>query len=121
MKILIHTLKGARIVETTNIIYCKADGHYTKIYFAKKSIKDTNNYFISIKLLKDIEKLLPTNEFFRCHKSYLINFLYFHEFDVSKNSIILENGTEIKISRNKKPESKKRLLSYLEKYNSFQK
>jgi two-component system, LytTR family, response regulator len=121
MKILLHTLKGARIVETENIIYCEANGNFTKIYLSKNEKNSTNDSFISTKLLKDLEEILSKGDFYRCHRSFLINLKYFIEFDTSKNSIILENGIEIKIAKNKKTESKKRLLSYIEKYNSFKK
>lgn len=121
MKILIHTIKGARVVETVDIIYCKADGHYTKIYLSQKKETENTESFTSTKMISEVEKLLPKKSFYRCHKSYLINFGYFLEFDVAKNNIILENGTEIKISREKKAELKKRLLDYFEYYNSFQK
>jgi two-component system, LytTR family, response regulator len=121
MKTLIHTIKGARVIETENIIYCQADGHHTEIYLFKKSQNDKKDYFISTKMISEIEKLLPKTGFYRCHKSFLINFKSFLEFDVAKSCIIMETGKEIKISREKKIESKKRLLAYFEYYNSFSK
>ena len=119
MKTLIKTLKGARIVETQNIIFCEASGKNTKIFLNENIVSDTDAFFIATKILKEIEELLPKSDFYRCHKSYLINFHYFHEFDVEKNCILLSNGTEIKISRTNKPKAKERLLAYIEKYNSF--
>ncbi len=119
MKTLIHTIKGARVIETENVIYCKANGHYTEIHLFEKSQNDKKDYFVSTKMISEIEKLLPKTGFYRCHKSFLINFKYFLEFDVAKSCIVLETGKEIKISREKKIESKKRLLEYFEYYNSF--
>lgn len=118
MKILIHTIKGARVVETENVMYCQADGHYTKIFLLKKNVTDEEDYFISIKRLKELETILPEIDFYRCHRSYLINLLYFHEFDTNSNSIVLENGIIITISREKRVESKKKLMEYLCNYNA---
>ncbi len=121
MKVIIHTLDGVRIEETNNIICCKADGNLTKIFIFHKNKGDNKKYFVSKKLLKEIELELPKPDFYRCHKSSLINLKYFFKFNVNKNMIILEDGTEIKISREKKAESKERLIAYIKKYNSSQK
>ena len=112
MKILIKTLKGLRLIETKNIVYCQADEHYTKIY-TNKNI-DTKEYFISILMLKYFEENLPEINFFRCHKSFLFNLDYFKEFDAKRNIIILKNNSEIKISRNKKLQMQKKLFTYIE-------
>ncbi|MFT9076094.1 LytR/AlgR family response regulator transcription factor [Ethanoligenens sp.] len=42
---------------------------------------------------------LPTDYFYICHKSYIVNFLYVHELDKSGRKFILYNGREIPISR----------------------
>ena len=117
MQLLINSLKGARLVETEDIIYCEADEKYTNIYL-KSLINIDKEYFVATKLLKEIELLLPEICFFRCHKNCLINFKYFLEFDVSLNSIILTNEKKIQISRRKKAVSKENLLKYIENYNS---
>ena len=114
MNLLIHIMKGARSVEPENIIYCESDANYTKIYFNILTINDKECFFVSTKSLKQLTELLTGVAFYRCHKSYLINFKYFHEFDVSTNSIIMTNGKIIKIAKAKKNESKKQLLKYFE-------
>jgi len=117
MKVLIHTQKGARIEKTANIMYCEADKEGTKIHLIKKSSTDTEAYFISTKQLKDMADLLPEISFYRCQKSYIVNFLHFHEFDVATNSIVMKNGVKIPISRRKKAVTKQKLMAYIEKYN----
>ena len=114
MNLLIHIIKGARAVEPENIIFCESDGNHTKIYLNTLTVNDNEKYFESTKSLKQLTKLLTGLSFYRCHKSYLINFKYFHEFEVSTNSIIMTNGKIIKIAKGKKNESKKQLLKYFE-------
>ncbi len=117
MKIIINTQKGVRIIESENILYCQAYGNNTKVFLFNKNINDAKDYFVSVKSLKEFESILPTIEFYRCHKSYIINLKYFYEFELSTNKIILENGVGINISRTKKADAKEKLLKYIENYN----
>ena len=117
MKLLIHSLKGARAVDSEDIIYCKADGNNSNIYLYSLITNEQRKYFVSTKNLKELDNLLPTIDFYRCHKSFLINFKYFQEFEVSTNSIIMANETKIKIAIGKKNESKKHLLEYFKKFS----
>ena len=78
------------------IIYCKSDGNYTKIFM---SSGDT--FFIS-KTLKYIEDLLPAKRFFRIHQSYLINLMKIIAFNRSSNYITLDNKEKIPVSRSKR-------------------
>ena len=114
MKLLIHSLKGVRAVESENIIYCEADGNHSKIYLNQLAEIDKKDHFVATKNLIQLTDLLPEIAFYRCYKKYLINFKYFLEFDVSINSIIMTNGKQIKITKGKKKESKKKLLKYFE-------
>lgn len=96
MKILISSSKGLRGVESNNIIYCEADNNYTNIYLTE------NRKFLATVCLKEIEELLSLNNFFRCHKSFLVNLDFFEELDYSHNTIILVNAIQVKFSRNLK-------------------
>ena len=117
MKILIPSIKGARMVDTEDIIYCEANEQHTRIYL-DSLIHKPNKYFSSTNSLKNIEDISSKICFFRCHKSYLINFAHFFEFDVKTHSIIMTNAHSIQISRRKKSEAKKNLLKYIKYYNS---
>lgn len=80
-----------------NIIYCKSDGNYTTIHF-----KDQKKEVVS-KKIKDIERVFHNNNFFRVHNSYLVNITYISEFVKADGQyIVLENGVNIPVSRNKK-------------------
>jgi len=112
MKKIIPIISGIRGIDTENIIYCEADGDYSKIYTNLLETIDKKKYFVATINLKNLEDLLQSTSFYRCHRSYFINLKYFHEFILKTNSIHLTNGTVVKISKRKKIEFKNRLLEY---------
>jgi two-component system, LytTR family, response regulator LytT len=56
-------------VPYSEIVYLKADGLYTKVYTRAKS-------YIVRDILKGFEDKLPSSQFLRVHKSYLVNSAY---------------------------------------------
>lgn len=60
--------------------------------------------------LSDVEKQL-SEEFVRCHKSYLVNMRYIREFD--ENKLILDNDAVISVSRSYHERTKNTLFKYL--------
>ena len=84
-------------VKSDDILYCKADGNYSEIFF-----KENKKELLS-KKLKDVEELIDDDVFFRVHKSYLVNINYIKEF-INKDGqyLVLENGTPIPVSRSRK-------------------
>ncbi|TCK67541.1 LytTR family two component transcriptional regulator [Winogradskyella wandonensis] len=102
-KITIPQQNGFEVLETINILYCKADDNYTEIF-----TKDNKKKLVS-KTLKYIEEALKQANFARVHKSYLVNVDEIVEYHKGKGgSIVLSNGKEIMVSASKKSE----LLSY---------
>lgn len=62
------------------------------------------------KVLKEIEQLLPDEDFFRCHKSYLINLKYITNFERSEERfIILDHDIKISLSKRKQYKFSRRL------------
>lgn len=61
----------------SEILYLKADGLYTKIYTKVKS-------YLVRDILKGFEEKLPEDQFFRVHKSYLINVEHVTSFNAKK-------------------------------------
>lgn len=67
-KILINSNNNTQIIEIANIAYIESEGNYTNISL-------TSGKTISVKkLLKEWEKILPTDVFRRIHQSTIINF-----------------------------------------------
>lgn len=58
--------------------------------------------------IKDLEEDLKNKNFFRCHRSYLINMSYIDS--IITNKIILKNGVEIPVGRNYKKDLKEYIL-----------
>lgn len=95
-KIPLSTQGKIIYVSPKKIIYCEGDGNYTKIFLEKgESIYMT-------KKIKEIEEILPEELFFRVHNSFIINVSKVKEFLKTDNYVILEDGTKIPVSRNKK-------------------
>lgn len=91
-------------VEIDEIIYCHSDGNYTEIH-----LTEDRKEIIS-KKIKDFEKLVDSPQFLRVHHSYLVNMEYLKEYIKSDGQyLVLKNGSNIPVSRNKKPD----LLHYL--------
>ena len=102
-KITIPLQDGFEVLETQNILYCKADDNYTEIYL------NTNKKKLVSKTLKYFEEALTESGFARVHKSYLVNVNEIVKYVKGKGgSIVLSNGQEIMVSASRKAD----LLSY---------
>jgi DNA-binding LytR/AlgR family response regulator len=53
-------------VKLKDILYLSSQGNYTVIH-------TTNGYFMYSNILKDFETMLPSNKFFRIHRSFVVN------------------------------------------------
>lgn len=102
-KITIPQQNGFEVIETDDILYCKADDNYTEIYL------NTNKKKLVSKTLKYIEEQLKDANFARVHKSFLVNVNEIVKYVKGKGgSVVLSNGKEIMVSASRKSE----LLSY---------
>jgi len=102
-KITIPQQDGFEVLETANILYCKADDNYTEIHL------NTHKKKVVSKTLKYFEDILKESGFARVHKSYLVNVNEVTKYVKGKGgSVILSNGQEILVSASKKSD----LLSY---------
>ncbi len=102
-KITIPLQDGFEVINTSDILYCKADDNYTEIFL------NTNKKKLVSKTLKYFEDALNDTGFARVHKSYLVNVNEIVKYVKGKGgSVILSNGKEIMVSSAKKAE----LLSY---------
>lgn len=93
-KIALNTLNTTSFIETSDILFFQADGSYTKVF-----LKDNKTLTIS-KGLKNFEALFLDNpDFFRCHKSYIVNINYISNYVKSNGGyLIIDKTHEIGIS-----------------------
>ncbi|MGH1383336.1 LytR/AlgR family response regulator transcription factor [Kordia sp.] len=94
-------------VKFSNILYCEASGNYTTIH-----LKHNKQLLIS-KNLKRIEDMVEHSDFFRVHRSYLINLKHVNKF-TADGVIVMSNNAEIAISSR----SRKKVIDFLKFYNS---
>lgn len=98
-KIALSMSNGLNFVEIVDIILLEADGAYTTFY-----LKDGQKILVS-KKLKFYEDILSNRSFFfRTHRSYFINVNFIKKYSRSENAILMDNGTSITISRDRKQE-----------------
>ena len=98
-KILLPTLGGYNIIEVSDITYCKSESNYTKFNFV-----DGKNLVVS-KTLKEFESILLENNFFRIHRSYIINLNCIAKYNKGKGGeVVMKDGAILEVSREKKDE-----------------
>lgn len=97
VKFLIRSHQRVVIISSNQIVVLTANGPYTNIVLASgKSLTMS-------KPLKYYERQLQGANFYRCHKSHLVNLNYFTEFNIIKRKAIF-SGIEIPISRRNQSE-----------------
>ena len=106
-QLAISTLEGLIFIKLANIIYCRGDGAYT--FFILK----TGERIIASKNLKEFENLLCDGDFFRTHKSYVVNLAEIKKFVKSDGSyVLMSNGDKIDVSKRRKESFIKVLSKY---------
>lgn len=97
-KLILKTADKIYSINIQDIVNCESDKNYTTFHFinAPKLVVSTN--------LKEYETMLSPHNFFRTHKSHLINMTYFDHFIKSEggNTIVMKNKTAIPLSVRKK-------------------
>lgn len=103
-KIAIKTSRGIEFLRMEEILCCIAQGRYTKI------ITTTGKEFMLSKVLKEIESCLPCEDFFRTHKSYLINLNHIiHYKNNHQTPITLSNNLKIQLAKRRKQDFQKKI------------
>lgn len=97
-QIVLKDIDKTYFVKITDILYCEAEGSYTKFYLA-----NTEPIFVS-RNLRSYEELLAPAGFIRTHHSCLVNPTKIKVYDRKTDSgtLILEGGHTIPVSQRKK-------------------
>ena len=96
-KIAISSADGFIFVKISNIIYLKSDGAYT-YFFLKHDEK-----IITSKNIREYEDLLADHNFFRVHKSYIVNMGEILKYVRGEGGyVIMSNNATIDVSRRRK-------------------
>lgn len=96
-KLVLSTQNGTLRLPLKQITHIEGERNYSYIHLANGSRE------LSSKNLAYFEDILIDKNFFRCHRSYLVN--RFHIEAIKNDHFILKNGIEISISRRKRAEA----------------
>ena len=96
-KIALPQREGYEFVDVSSIMYCHAEGAYTKVMI------DGKKTMLISRTLGDVEELLPPEIFQRIHHSSLVNVSYIAQFLRSDGGyVVLKNGEKLSVSKAKK-------------------
>lgn len=95
-KIKLMSNRELLFVDPKDIVYFKSEGNYCNVYF------ENDKKILLSKKLKEVEKILSSEVFFRIHKSYTINLDKITSYFISDGLVILNNTFEIPVSRTRK-------------------
>jgi two-component system LytT family response regulator len=95
--IALPTTDGLTFAPVNEIIYCTADGSYTRV-----SMLDKSEILLS-KTLGDVEELLTEYHFFRIHHSTLINLKQVKKYIRGEGGeVVMSNGKSLLVARTRK-------------------
>lgn len=95
-QVALPTMNGLDFVPIEDIIYCQGEGSQTAAYLTSQ-IQPT----ILSKTLKECEELFKNSEFYRVHKSYLINLKHVKKYIKGKDGqVLMSNNRTLDVSRN---------------------
>lgn len=98
-KIAIPSTDGLRLESISDIQYCEADNYYTTIHLIN------GEKVIVSKTLKEYEKMLEQQGFFRIHQKFLVNLSEIKSYSKADGGYVsLKNGIGLTVSRRKKEE-----------------
>jgi two-component system LytT family response regulator len=96
-QISIPTVHGFDFILISDIICLDADGNYTNIYLKRKK------QLRSSRTLKEFDKLLSGMNFFRVHKSHLVNLACIRSYHRGEGGhLTMNNGKVIEVSKRNK-------------------
>ncbi|MCC6289360.1 MAG: response regulator transcription factor [Chitinophagaceae bacterium] len=105
-RIALVTNKETRFVKPEEIIRCESSNNYTRIF-----ISDGTQLLVSRPIFQ-FEEMLTGYGFVRCHQSHLVNKIYVRSWIREDGEFLLiKNGEQVPISRNKKEVVKEALMS----------
>lgn len=102
--IIAKTIKQSTKIFLKDIIYIESQQRKLKVH----TTYDVIEYYHK---LSDIEQELYGFTFFRCHKSYIVNFKYVHSYD--NTFITLKNSEKVYLSKYKISDFSKAFMYYL--------
>ncbi|HPE56528.1 MAG TPA: LytTR family DNA-binding domain-containing protein [Bacteroidales bacterium] len=106
-KLVLKSIDSILSVDISEIYYCESDGgSYTRFYL------DNDQVFLVSRPLKEYDDLLTNHNFFRVHKSYLVNLNKVSRYvKQDGGTVIINNRFEIPVSHRKREEFLERFMA----------
>jgi two-component system, LytTR family, response regulator len=96
-RIALQSTKETRFVEPDKIVRCESSNNYTTFYLSN------GEKILTSKPIFEYEEMLQDYGFVRCHQSHLINKTFIKSWSKEEGGyFLMEDNTQIPISRNKK-------------------
>jgi two-component system LytT family response regulator len=96
-KLTVPTAEGFLFVSINDILFCHAVSNYTEFHLANKQ-KLLSSYTLGY-----YNELLADQNFFRVHRSYLVNLVHIKMYKRGDGGVVvMNNGEEIEVSRSNK-------------------
>jgi len=90
-------LAGKKKVNPADVLFLKADVNYTEVF-----LQDGERLLVS-KTLKELEKRFSSFNFFRTHKSYMVNLKFVTGYQIHEGLLVrLQDDHEVSLSRRRK-------------------
>lgn len=97
-RMALHTMEKIHVVEIDQILRLESTGNYTQFFFL-----DGTKLLVT-KTLKEYDKMLSDNGFFRVHQSHLINLEQVKEYvKVDGGYLVMKGGAKVPVSVRKRP------------------
>lgn len=93
----IPSMDGLDFIEVGEVMRCESSSNYTTLFLVD------GQRIVASKTLKEIESMLPEDQFFRIHHSHIVNIKFIRKYRKGKTGVIvLKNGDLIPVSRSRK-------------------
>lgn len=102
-KVAVHEMDGLTFIPLKDIVRCESDGNYTLIYTSE------GKKILSTKTLSDYDEMLNTENFFRIHRSHLVNLFHLKKYFRGEGYILMSDDSKIEVSRRKRIEFMERV------------
>ena len=96
-KIALPTLEGITMLNINDIVHCSSEGSYTSFFTIN------GKRIVVSRPIKEYDELLSPYNFFRTHKSHLVNLNYVEQFLREDGGVlIMTDSSRIEVSRRRK-------------------
>jgi len=103
-RIALPVSEGLLFIEVNDIVYIEAEGSYTNVW-----LNNSTKILVS-KKIKFFEEIVEARaNFFRSHRSYIVNINYLKKYNKNESSLLLDNNKTVYISRDRKSEFEEQL------------